>query len=98
MEPRDRINGADPTQPQILFALRDPATGIVRPIRDMTDEELVRHKTNALKELAQQQSTMSDAMMRAAMEAAQAIAQVKSLIAVINYEAHRRSISIVIPH
>ncbi len=111
MEPTDRINGADPTQP--LFALRDPATGHIRAIRDMTNQELLRHKTIALKELAQQHSSMSEVLMPdempttsegfallmpAVLAAIQAIANVKALIAVINYEAHRRSVSIVVPH
>jgi hypothetical protein len=95
----DRLNGTPPmeTQQPQLFALRDAATGAVRAIRDMTDEELARHKVEALRELAQANSTMAQVMMQAAADSAQAVVRVKALIAVINYEAHRRQFSLILP-
>jgi hypothetical protein len=90
MEHRERaINGAQ--YPPTLFALRDPATGVVRNIRDMTDEEIERHAKVCVDAMAKEQAALNQAMT----EHIRSIIQVKGVMAALHYEAHRRSVTLI---
>jgi hypothetical protein len=97
METRDRMNGAAALNP-ILFALRDQATGVVRPIRDMTDQEIERHAKACAEEMARQQAALRQAIAQVIEEGTRAIVGVKGVMAALHYEAHRRTQSLIVPH
>lgn len=86
---RDQVNGTQAAaQTSNAFTVRDPATGKMRGIRDMTDEDLMKHAAAATVELQQHQQQVMQSLMN--------VANITGALTVFQYEVHRRAVSIVV--
>lgn len=86
----DRSNGAAGAQTASqAFTFRDPVTGQVRGIKDMTDQEIDRHAAELALQLRELKETVFSS-----------IASLSAMTAFMNllqYEKYRRAVSIVVP-
>lgn len=87
----DRINGNESSPPQApdgAFSFRDPATGKIRKVSEMTDEELKRYMAEGNQGIVEQQNQMNETL--------RAIQHLAGFLTVLQYELHRRHARVVV--